>query len=78
MSSVSVKPRCGLMLAEPSLDRSVTNMFSSSIMRRVTRFSLGGAIYWADTERGECQFTLAGLVRRAVSFEFQAVTGRAM
>src|SRR6266513_5087251 len=37
---------------------------------------IGGAIYWADTEKSEYQFTLAGLVRRAVSFESQAVTGR--
>jgi len=78
MSSVSVKPRCGLMLAEPSLDRSVTNMFSSSIMRRSLAFVLAVQSTGADTERGECQFTLAGLVRRAVSFEFQAVTGRDM
>src|SRR6266513_5483727 len=76
MSSVSVKPRCVLTLAGPPLDRSVTNMFSSSIMRRVTRFSLRGAIYWADTEKSEYQFTLAGAVRRAVSFESQAVAGR--
>ena len=75
MSSVSVKPRCLLTLAEPSLDRCATNMFASSIMRRSLARIIGGAIYWADTGKAEDWFTLAGRVRRAVSFESQAVAG---
>jgi len=41
----------------------------------VARQLIGGAIYWTDPETGEYQFTLAGPVRRAVSFESQAVAG---
>src|SRR5205823_5822888 len=68
MSSVSVKPRCALMLAEAALDRSVTNMFSSDIML-VQSTGLASC-------NPEDQFTLEGPVRRAASTGSWAVIGR--